>query len=132
MPRILGIGKDTVDLEANFTKWLLPIKSQQPRGMCSVFTVTAGMEYALSRQANKSVRLSEEFLNWAANDALNNPNGDGQFFWACEEGYKKHGICEDRYMPYAQKFDPKRTPTRAGPGQRAGDQAARTSRTGSA
>lgn len=109
--KILGIEENKVDLEPNFTKWLLSIKSQNPRGTCSVFTVVAGMEYALSRQANRGIRLSEEFCNWAANDALNNPNGDGQFFYACEAGYNKNGICELRYMPYAQKFDPERRPS---------------------
>jgi hypothetical protein len=99
-----------IDLEPNFIKWQLPIKSQNPRGMCSVFTITAGMEYALSRQANAQVRLSEEFLNWATNAALGRPS-DGQFFWACEDGYNKYGICSDDYMRYAYTYEPERQPT---------------------
>ena len=45
---------------------------QGDRGTCSVFTTTSALEFAFSRYMGKSVRLSVEYLNWAANQVTGN------------------------------------------------------------
>jgi len=58
-----------VDLRGAFTQWGLPIKAQGQRDTCAVFTLTGALEYALAKSTDeKGVRLSEEYLNWAANE----------------------------------------------------------------
>lgn len=100
-----------VDLRRNFDRWRLALKSQAPRGTCSVFAVTAAIEYALARHRRRGLQLSEEFLNWAANDAHPGRQSDGGFFHELWAGFEKHGICALREMPYAQAYNPRRRPS---------------------
>src|SRR5688500_6111399 len=59
-----------VDLRTQFSQWGLPIKDQGRRDTCAVFTFTGVLEYAIARgTGERGVRLSEEYLNWAANQA---------------------------------------------------------------
>lgn len=83
----------------------MSLKCQGPRGTCSVFAVTAAIEHAVARRARAGVRLSEEFLNAVAN-RVDGSRADGGFFHDIWRGYERHGICEERYLPYAAKFDP--------------------------
>ena len=57
----------------------------------------------------RSAALSEEFLNWASNDAVGDTVDGGCFsdLWA---GYAAHGVCPETDMPYADSFDLKRKP----------------------
>ncbi len=114
-----------VDLRGNFSKWGLELKGQAPRGTCSVFAVTAAIEYALAKHRRRGTQLSEEYLNWAANDAHPGRDQDGGFFHELWAGFEKDGICPLRDMPYEQAYRSDRRPTpnvmeRAQPALRAG------------
>ncbi len=98
------------DLRPEFKKWGLEPVRQGERGTCSVFTTNSALEFAISRRTGKGVRLSVEYLNWAANQATGHPT-DGQFFHNCLAGFDKLGVCYAADMPYAATFDAKRVPS---------------------
>jgi WD domain, G-beta repeat len=100
----------TVDLRPNYERWGLEPRSQGGRGTCSVFTTVAAFEYALSRKLDRNMALSDEYLNWASNDAIGRQD-DGGFFHDLLKGYEKHGMCLAQYMPYQRDFDPSLAPT---------------------
>lgn len=100
-----------VDLRPMFAKWGLPLKSQGKRPTCSVFAMTAALEFAVALRQESGTILSEEFLNWASNDAVGQFE-DGGFFSDLWQGYLKHGICEERLAPYSQEFDPAWEPSK--------------------
>ncbi len=101
-----------IDLTPNFARWGLAIKKQGRRNTCSVFATVAAMEFALSRKSEQGIRLSEEFLNWAANQVVKNTRQDrGQFFSHLLDGFERFGICKDGEMPYARAFSPEYEPS---------------------
>lgn len=99
------------DLRPLFAKWGLPLKSQGKRPTCSVFAMTAALEFAVAQHQQAGLILSEEYLNWASNDAIGE-NEDGGFFSDLWKGFQKHGICEARLAPYAESFDPMWEPSK--------------------
>ncbi len=101
-----------IDLRPRFKEWGLSIRAQGSRGTCSVFTITGAIEYALNKKQRRASRLSVEFLNWASNQAIG-ASGDGGFFSDLWRGFKRYGICDEKEMPYASDFDPKRQPSNA-------------------
>ena len=103
-PSWSGSWTTDVDLRPEFKELGLNPVRQGQRGTCSVFTTNSALEFAFSRYAGKSVRLSVEYLNWAANQVTGQPT-DGQFFHNCLAGFHKYGVCYDADMPYAEKFD---------------------------
>jgi len=105
-----GAWTTEADLRPDFKKWGLEPVRQGDRGTCSVFTTNSALEFAFSRYTGKSVRLSVEYLNWAANQVTGQPS-DGQFFHNCVAGFSKFGICYAADMPYAAKFNAKRAPS---------------------
>ena len=105
-----GSWKTSADLRATFRQWGLTPTKQGERGTCSVFTTTTALEFAFSRRLGRSVRLSVEYLNWAANRATGESK-DGQFFHDCLAGFEKFGICDAADMPYTAEFDPKLAPS---------------------
>jgi hypothetical protein len=98
-------GASRVDLRPQFERWGLTLKSQGGRGTCSVFAIVGGLEYAASKQARRGVRLSEEFLNWASNRAIEQYD-DGGFFHDLWKGYEQFGIALEGDLSYAAAFDP--------------------------
>ena len=98
-------ARRSVDLRPLFNRWKLDARSQGGRGTCSVFAMTAVIEYAVASKQQRATRLSVEFLNWASNDAVGEAIDGGCFseLWA---GYAAHGICPESDMPYAAGFDP--------------------------
>jgi hypothetical protein len=98
------------DLRPEFKKWGLKPARQGDRGTCSVFTTNSALEFAFSRYMGKSVRLSVEYLNWAANQVTGHPT-DGQFFHDCLAGFGKFGVCYAADMPYVTKFDANLAPS---------------------
>jgi hypothetical protein len=92
-----------VDLSPEFARWKLSMKSQLRRDTCAVFTVTGALEYGLSKNLDYGVRLSDEYLNWAANEA-NGDWGDGALFTELQRGFTKWGIAEEADMPYNRAF----------------------------
>jgi hypothetical protein len=99
------------DLRPQFAKWGLALKSQAPRPTCSVFAVTAALEFAAAQRHQAGFVLSEEYLNWASNEAIGEYD-DGGFFADLWKGYTKHGICESRLAPYRETFDPAWLPSK--------------------
>ena len=102
-----------VDLRPVFASLRIPVRSQGARGTCSVFTVTGALEYVVSKELRRSLPLSPEYLNWAANQVTHNANGDGHFFSDLWNGFEKYGICREADMPYAPKLDPAAQPSPA-------------------
>jgi hypothetical protein len=88
------------------------MKSQRLRDTCAVFTVTSALEYALSKNFDEGVRLSEEYLNWAANETTNQYQ-DGATFAELQKGFAKWGIAEEAAMPYARSFNAAAVPSHA-------------------
>ncbi|MCC6728318.1 MAG: C1 family peptidase [Chthonomonadales bacterium] len=99
-----GAAAGEADLRPRFARWGLNPKRQGTRPTCSVFVATAALEYAMTERRGRPVRLSEEFLNWAANRAAGE-DLDGAFFHDLWSGYRLHGICREAHMPYAGAFD---------------------------
>ena len=101
---------DSVNLLSAFDKWGVQARPQGTRGTCSVFTVTAAIEYALAKSGHPNQCLSVEFLNWASNQTVGEAR-DGSFFSDLWNGFEKYGICDETEMPYHKKFDPARKPS---------------------
>ena len=101
---------DAVDLRPIFRSWGLDVRPQGSRGTCSVFTVTDAIEYALANKRQATTRLSTEFLNWAANEAIKESE-DGAYFSDLWKGLEAYGICPQEDMPYRAAFDPKLRPS---------------------
>jgi hypothetical protein len=93
-----------VDLRANFAQWGLPIKPQLKRDTCAVFTFSGALEYALGKgTGGRGERLSEEYLNWAANEIADDDE-DGASYEDLIAGFDKWGICRDVLMPYQARY----------------------------
>jgi C1A family cysteine protease len=101
--------KTSVDLRPLFQKWGLEARSQGGRGTCSVFALSAVIEYAVATKRQQATRMSVEFLNWASNQVDGMPV-DGGCFSELWLGYMAHGVCPEADMPYAGAFDPARKP----------------------
>lgn len=93
-----------VDLRPDFSHYRLTIKRQGARDTCHVFTVVAALEYAVAQRYGRGVGLSEEYLNWAANQTSKQLQ-DGASFAELAQGLKRWGICEEEYMPYLPLFN---------------------------
>jgi C1A family cysteine protease len=102
----------SIDLRSAFDQWGVQARPQGRRGTCSVFTVTAAIEYALAKSGHPNKCLSVEFLNWASNQTVDDAR-DGGFFSDLWNGFEKYGICNETEMPYRKSFDPNRQPSSA-------------------
>jgi hypothetical protein len=101
-----------IDLRPALAAFGLTPRSQGARGTCSVFTMTAAMEYALAVARGHGQRLSPEFLNWASNE-ITGRHVDGSFFIHCWLGFQKFGLCADGLCPYRAAYDPRDRPSDA-------------------
>ena len=111
------------DLVPEFrTLGLLP-RSQGGRDTCSLFAITAlaGFECAKNTPP-PHVRLSEEFLIWAANEATGR-HGDQAMFYEAVHGLNAFGICSDELMRYENAGDAARKPSAAALADAAGRRA---------
>jgi hypothetical protein len=93
------------DLRPEFKNLGFEPRRQGHRGTCSVFTVTAAMEFALAKKLDKPTPLSVEYLNWAAAQVIRH-DSDGNFFHNLIRGYQDYGICCEDLMPYRMAYDP--------------------------
>jgi len=100
-----------VDLRPAFDQYRLTIKLQGRRDTCHIFSVIAALEFAVACKFDTGVGLSEEYLNWAANDVAREYR-DGASFVELAEALKKWGVSEERFMPYSGIFQPKYQPSR--------------------
>jgi hypothetical protein len=81
-------------------------RAQGGRNTCSVFAMTFLLDYMYAKHFNmKSADLSEEFLNFASNQALGQKI-DGGFFDGIDIGYQKYGDVSEAVAPYKASFDP--------------------------
>lgn len=100
----------SVDLRQTLVDLGLPPRPQGARGTCSIFTTCAAIEFAHARQTGEPLRLSTEFMNWAAGQAAGRPS-DGNFFHNALAGFARYGVCPEDAMPYQPTFDAARTPS---------------------
>ncbi len=98
-----GSEPTAVDLRPKFEALGLRTRVQGNRGTCSVFAMTAAIEFATAGRADIKPPLSVEYLNWASNAATRD-NEDGSFFSDLWTGFSKHGICAESAMPYQDQF----------------------------
>jgi hypothetical protein len=94
----------SVNLHSKFDEFSLPVRPQENRGTCSVFTIIGALEYALAIPKGKGTLLSVEFLNWASHKVANR-KVDGGFFSELWDGYKEYGICAEVDLPYLPEFN---------------------------
>ncbi len=87
------------DLRPHLTQLGLVPRAQGGRGTCSIFTTCEAIEFAIATQKHETVRLSPEYVNWAAGQAAGNPS-DGNFFHNAVAGFERLGICTEELMPY--------------------------------
>lgn len=110
-----------VDLRPRLLELGLTPRPQGARGTCSIFTTCEAIEFALAthrgEKANESsvqgagaLRLSPEYLNWAAGQAAGQPS-DGNFFHNALAGFEQYGVCSEADMPYEAAFDANRSPS---------------------
>jgi len=99
----------SVDLRPRFEALGLVPRPQGPRPTCSIFTATAALEFACSHAARRSVRLSVEYLNWAANAATGRDD-DGDFFHHALAGWERFGLAPEEALPYAGTYDARLVP----------------------
>ncbi len=100
----------SVDLRQTLVDLGLSPRAQGARGTCSIFTTCSAIEFAHARQTGQPVRLSPEFMNWAAGQAAGHPS-DGNFFHNALAGLAQYGVCRESAMPYEPAFDATRRPT---------------------
>ena len=91
----------TVDFRPQLAKWGLGMERQGGRNTCAVFAMSGALEFALAKQLDRGVRLSEEYLNWSANVA-NGDGRDGATFSEVVNGFNRWGICRENLMPYRE------------------------------
>jgi sugar lactone lactonase YvrE len=103
------------DLRPMFSRWKLSVIHQHSRGTCSVHVFTRALEFAVSKFEKRSIKLSDEYLNWACNQIIGNVGPKaadrGQFFEHLWMGFCKYGICERRLMPFTEAFNPGMEPS---------------------
>lgn len=100
----------SIDLRGEFSRYGLPIKPQGRRNTCQVFTFTGALEYALARGSGYTgLRLSEEYLNWAA-DEVAGEKDDGAAYEELIAAFEQWGIASERYMPYLPRYNTNLTP----------------------
>ncbi|NLS96897.1 MAG: C1 family peptidase [Planctomycetaceae bacterium] len=105
-----GTDVDCVNLRPVFDELGVQLRPQGSRGTCSVFTVAGAIEYALGKSGKPGSCASVEFLNWASNQVTGEAD-DGSFFSDLWKGFEKYGVCDEKEMPYADKFDSERAPS---------------------
>ena len=100
----------SVDLRPRLTELGLTPRPQGPRSTCSIFTTCSAIEVAVAKRTGAAVRLSPEYLNWAAGKAARHAS-DGNFFHNAIAGFEAYGLCTEAAMPYQPAFDPQREPS---------------------
>ena len=98
-----GSEPTSVDLRPKFAALGLQTRVQGNRGTCSVFAMTAAIEYATAGRSDIKPPLSVEYLNWASNAATQD-NEDGSYFSDLWTGFSQYGICAESAMPYQDQF----------------------------
>jgi hypothetical protein len=108
-PRLPG----RVDLVPEFERLGLAPRSQGERDTCSLFAITALADFECARSTPPPhVRLSEEFLIWAAHQAAGR-KGNQAMFYEAVHGLNALGVCSEELMHYEKTGDVARKPSAA-------------------
>ena len=100
----------SLDLMPEFERLGLTAHAQGNRDTCSIFAIAGVAELELDRESQRPpLRLSEEFLIWAANEA-SGMTGDQAMFYKAVHGLNVFGICSDELMPYQSTSGATRRP----------------------
>ncbi len=89
----------SADLRPLLEQYGFTARRQGDRNTCSVFTMTAALEFAIAKRQGHCPRLSVEYLNWAANKACGDTE-DGGFFSDMWKGFSGYGLCAEDVLPY--------------------------------
>jgi len=102
-----------VDLVPEFQNLGLAPPGQGGRDTCSLFAITSLAEFECAKHTPAPhVRLSEEFLIWAAHEATGR-KGDQAMFYQAVHGLNVLGVCSEGLMPYENTGDAGRKPSAA-------------------
>lgn len=95
-----------VDLRPTIRQYVIPIRDQGSRGTCTVFATTFLVEYQKAGMMGVPGGhiLSEEYLNWAGNQATGD-NTDGGKFTKFMAGFTAYGISSAQAMPYLPAYN---------------------------
>jgi C1A family cysteine protease len=100
------VNRPNVDLRPTIKTMGISIRDQGGRGTCSVFAMTFLLEFMYAKNAGSmNPDLSEEYLNYASNLAINQFS-DGGFFDALDLGYQTYGIVNESQSPYHNSYNP--------------------------
>lgn len=100
-----------LDLGPEFIKLGIQVRAQGERDTCSLFAITALVDFECSRSGlHANPRLSEEFLIWAANEATG-LTGDQAMFSEAVCGLNRFGLCAEGLMRYERAGDAARKPS---------------------
>jgi hypothetical protein len=93
-------------LRPNFEKWMPIIRDQGRRNTCDAHSVAEIIEYERHAKG-EHVRLSPEFLYWAAGESTRDRrNRMGYETMKVIAAVRKYGVCAEELMPYGQKSRP--------------------------
>jgi hypothetical protein len=100
----------TVDLRPRFEEWGLTVNDQGKRGTCVLQAMTALLEYEHATRGTRGLRLSVDYLVWAARDVTGRQTEDS-WFPGVLAALNRHGACGAELMPYAPRFNPAARPS---------------------
>ncbi|MBF0363649.1 MAG: hypothetical protein HQK49_21700 [Oligoflexia bacterium] len=100
-----NIKKVGVDLRKEISRRGIGTQAQGSRPTCSVFAMTALLEFAYTEMCGSQyANLSEEYLNHMANVATGRTD-DGDYFSYIASGYDKYGIVVETLLPYKSTYN---------------------------
>jgi C1A family cysteine protease len=98
------IGKADATYPAKSTELLAtqsPVKNQDQRGVCTIFTTTALMEHLYIKAGMANPSFSEQYLQWSVKTELGVfPNGEGSNVSDNVEAIHEFGIVDEASDPY--------------------------------
>lgn len=94
-----------VDLRGRFASLALAPRQQGKRGACQAFAFLGPAEFELARKG-RAVRLSPQYLMWAANRANHLDRLEGFNPDLLVRGLEEYGVCEESLMPYVPRNEP--------------------------
>jgi hypothetical protein len=109
-PARAGSLPPAIDLRPRFEEWGLTVNDQGKRGTCVLQAVTGVLEYEHAARGARGLRLSVDYLVWAARDVTGRRTEDSWFPGALA-ALNRHGVCRAELMPYAARFNPAARPS---------------------
>jgi C1A family cysteine protease len=112
------MSPSTINLEAlqnlpkvvDLTQFMTPVKNQNDRGVCSIFSTTGLIEAAIKKDLQQEVNLSEEYLNYAAKVSGYFPKEEGSNVGENAQAAKAKGMMLERDWSYQASWFSKGLP----------------------